>query len=152
LNDSIPKEAATMARALGRPESEVDEALTQQVLAFFEPAEDAPDRLVCPALVRQMEKLMQRREAQAKGGRDGARARREKGFKAVSNLSSMPPTTNAGVETNRAQKNQNQLGKDAEKKHSVKEQGNNNLPDPEFIRQIEAADARDVLLHKRAAL
>jgi hypothetical protein len=69
------------------------------VLGFFEQAEDDDKRLVCPALVRQMERLLARRLAQANGGREGARARREKKFSAISNL----PSTYVGLEYSRAE-------------------------------------------------
>ena len=78
LNDSIPVDPAAMASTLGIPEAEVLENLTPRVLSFFELAQDDKNRLVCPALVRQMTRLIERREKQSRGGRKGVIARRNK--------------------------------------------------------------------------
>jgi hypothetical protein len=89
-NDSIPRDPAQMARLLGLGEQEVRASLSERVLSFFDLV---GDRLVCGELVAQMEKLLDRREKQAEGGRDGARARREKRFAGISTPEGSPQAT-----------------------------------------------------------
>ena len=115
VNQSIPRDPGLMARALGLHVDEVRDQLTDRVMTFFEPAEDDQQRLICPALVRQMVRLMDRREKQAEGGRHGAKARRAKKFSAISNPTGTPQSTNArthvALEKSRTEKNRTALGK-----------------------------------------
>ena len=137
VNDSIPAAPDDMARALGLQLADVRKDLTPAVLTFFEPAEDDPTRLVRPALVRQMERLMQRRIAQAKGGEKGARARKEKNFRAISN----PATTPRTLEQSQAEQSQTQLGKGAEQSTPLP-QKNGGAADPLWP-ELEEAEARE---------
>lgn len=110
VNDSLPSDPDSMARVLGIPADELRRVLTDRVRGFFQPAEDKPDRLICVALVRQMEKLLDRREKQAAGGRDAAKSRRLKKNSAIGNRDSNHAGTNASVENSTAQSNSTQLG------------------------------------------
>jgi hypothetical protein len=116
VNDSIPAAPERMALALGRELDEVRRDCTPAVLGFFEVADDDPERLVRPALVRQMTRLMDRREKQAQGGRDAARARREKKFQALSNSDSNHAATHVALEKSRTEKSRTELGNGADEK------------------------------------
>lgn len=141
-NDSVPADPEQLARALGLPESEVREHFTPAVRSFLEPAEDAPTRLICPALVRQMERLMLRREAQAQSGRDSARKRREKGKPALGDRVGDRDRPAHGLEYSTAQQSPNQLGKSGNERTPLKGNGTGGAPDP-FVVEYEAAQGRE---------
>ncbi|OGA59958.1 MAG: hypothetical protein A3G81_25975 [Betaproteobacteria bacterium RIFCSPLOWO2_12_FULL_65_14] len=149
LNDSIPLDPALMARALGFTEAEVVENMTARVLGFFEHADDDSKRLVCPALVRQMERIMERRIAQARGGRAGAKARREKKFAAITNPQSTPQATYPSLEKSKDEKNQDEKSASRGKSSSpsflgnTKRKDNGGVPDPEFVKGYEAEQAKE---------
>jgi hypothetical protein len=123
INDSVPLDPAAMARALGFTEAEVIANCTARVLSSFEEADDDKTRLVCPALVRQMDRLMLRREAQAKGGRDAARARREKRNPPLSNRTSNHQATYRSLENSTAEHSTAQTNALLEEKTSTPLQG-----------------------------
>ena len=145
-NDSMPAEPGQLAHAVGLQEAAVREHFTPAVRGFFEPAEDDQTRLICPALVRQMERLMLRREAQAKSGRDSARKRREKRNPALGDRDGdrgENGTVRSTAEQSTAQQNRNQLGKGAGEGTASKGNGTTSVPDP-FVADYEAAQAREV--------
>lgn len=113
VNDSVPAEPDAMARVLGLPSEELRAALSERVRGFFEPASDRPDRLICVALVRQMEKLMQRREAQVKSALDTAKKRRQKNFQALGDRDGNRSGDRDGLENRTAKSNSTQLGNTA---------------------------------------
>lgn len=137
-NDSVPTDPAQLARALGLQEGDVREHFTPAVREFFEPADDDPTRLVCVALVRQMDRLMQRREAQAKSGRDSAMKRRLKRNPPLGNRDGDRTPPRHGLEYSTAQNRTTQLGKEADKAQPSKSKGNGGDPDPEFVRGLES--------------
>jgi hypothetical protein len=135
-NDSVPADPERMARALSLGENEVRANLSETVLSFFEPAEDDSSRLVCPALVRQMDRLLHRREAQAQAGRDTARARREKKFQELANRDGKRDAEHHALEYSTAQQSPNQLGKGADQENHPKGNG----PDPTFLADLQAGE------------
>lgn len=137
-NDSLPADPAQLARALSMQEGEVREHFTASVRSFFEPADDDPTRLVCAALVRQMERLMQRREAQAKSGRDSAMKRRLKRNPSLGNRDGDRTPVRHGLEYSTAQQSQNQLGKDADER-TPSRKSNGSATDP-FVAELERAE------------
>lgn len=135
-NDSLPRDPVHLARVLGLETQDVRAALTDRVLGFFKQAPDNPDRLICPELATQMRRLVERRDKQAEGGRDGARARKEKRNQAISNLSSTPLGSRQVSEKSRAEQSR-ALGKGADQ-------------DDQFVRDLEAADVQDALTREGA--
>ncbi len=136
VNDSIPLDPGLMARALGLHADEVREHLTERVLSFFLPSEDDPNRLICPALVRQMMRLIDRREKQAQAGRDSAKKRRQKGNPALADRDANRSASPHALEYSTAElsKAKTSLAGGANESTSV---------DDPFVRDIEAADAKE---------
>lgn len=144
VNHSIPLDPGLMARSLGLHADEVREHLTERVLSFFEPAEDDPQRLICPALCRQMLKLMERRAKQAENARDSANKRRHNRNQALAERDAERDAKHHAPEINSTALNSNQLGKGADR--STASQAANNggalVKDP-FVRDLEAAEAKE---------
>lgn len=64
-NGTLPADPTSLARVLGLPEDEVLQNLSGAVLSFFAPAKGFSERLECPELVNQMERLQDRRRLQS---------------------------------------------------------------------------------------
>lgn len=139
VNESIPLDPGLMARALGLHADEVREHLTERVLSFFEPAEDDATRLICPALRRQMVRLMAKREKQAQAGRDSANKRRRKRNPALAECDAKHVASPIALEKSRAQ---------LKRTETSLARGADQSTDP-FLRDLEAAEAKERATHGR---
>jgi len=68
-NKSVPSARYKLARTLGYDEREIEQALTNEVRAFFEEKDDV---FICPELEDYRLHLEQQRAAQSEGGKKGA--------------------------------------------------------------------------------
>lgn len=139
-NDSIPRDPKQIARLLGLDADEVRSALTDRVLSFFDVAGAGTDRLICGELSGQMKRLVDRRTKQAEGGRDGARARREKKFSAISTPQSTPVGSAQVPEKSRDEKSRDELRKGPDEIHPSIPRNARGRADP-FVAAMEAAEA-----------
>ena len=73
VSGSIPKDCPLLSRLTGIPEGHVSETLTARVLSFFESS--SSERLVCPELLKQRERMDERRAERTRSGRKGAKAK-----------------------------------------------------------------------------
>jgi hypothetical protein len=152
-NDTLPRDPAPMARLLGLEAAEVQAALTDRVLSFFAPAKGAPDRLMCPELAAQMQRLMERRDRMVQGAHNSHTARKEKGKPAIATQDGTQDGTHGGSamasELNCTAPNRTALGKNADISKALKGNGAH-APNPhpaardEFVVSYEAAQAGEV--------
>jgi hypothetical protein len=98
-NDTLPRDPTQLARVLGLEEPAAREALTDRVLKFFSPCVDNEDRLHCPELSAQMEKLRKRRADLAEfGSKGGAKSLGRKRKRSVRTVTQAPAQANAQAE------------------------------------------------------
>jgi uncharacterized protein YdaU (DUF1376 family) len=75
VNDSVPSDAALLAKILSYTEEEVRNALTPNVMQFFFREED---KIICPELIAYRQKLDEAKRKQSEGGKEGQRRKKEK--------------------------------------------------------------------------
>ena len=73
-NEAVPGDAAELSRFLGQPSADVEQGLTQRVMAFFQPSEGY---LLSPFLEEQRQEWLSLRLKQIEGGKKGAERKRQ---------------------------------------------------------------------------
>jgi hypothetical protein len=141
-NDSVPRDLPMLAKVLGLEVAEVRQGLTDVVLSFFEPDDADEQRLVCPELATQMEKLTARHEERSDSGRRGGKAaqRKQKLSEAVLQavLQAVPQAeverSSKLPEKSRTEKSRTELGKGADTSTHP------SLHEDEFVRDLVRAE------------
>ena len=77
-NNDVPREPERLSRLLGKDLAEVQRAMTEAVMSFFEPTARTPSRLHAPELTNQRKRMFEKSAERSKSGRKGARSRWEK--------------------------------------------------------------------------
>jgi hypothetical protein len=76
VNGSIPRDPKSLARLIGHPAEEVEQAMQSDVFKlFFTKKQDDPTRMVCLELEAQRAALMKRRQGLSTGGKNAVKSR-----------------------------------------------------------------------------
>lgn len=154
-NDSLPTKPKQLALVLGLDHDDVRKNLTPAVLSFFRESKSEPDRLTCPELVAQMNRLLNRRERMRDGALQSHIARKENRNLTAGTHDGTQHGTHDGSamasELNRTEPKRTELrsaraadestpSQDASSSDTAR--GNGGAADP-FVSEIEAAEARE---------